>query len=82
MDEQPKWLLIKQKMTLYHLTNAWMVERFYTRGVPIRDYNLYRFLRGERNRSDDYRIIADTAESILASYEEWLALEKSTKEKA
>lgn len=78
MSDQPVWLQVKSKMTLYHLTVAWMVERFYIRGVPVRDYNLGRFLRGQRKNADDYSVIAETATAILESYEKWLQEEEES----
>ena len=76
MNDQPVWLQVKNRMTLYHLTVAWMIERFYIRGVPVRDYNLGRFLRGQREKFKDYSIIAETATAILDSYEKWLQEEE------
>ena len=74
-----EWVNIKQKMLTYHLTTAWMIDRFKSCRRPIKEYQIGYFLRGQMTQSSDYDVFVKAANMFMSSYEAWIKEESNKK---
>ncbi len=77
--KKSEWASIKQKMLTYHLTTAWMIDRFKSCQIPIKEYQIGYFLRGQMTQSADYDVFVKAANLFMTSYETWLKEEDNKK---